>query len=288
MSIKTLKSSLKNLLNSYPDIYDKKEEFSVEFDYALEIAAGLDKKSALLGKDITGEQEKYIKEIFMRRFKTREPLARLLGFCIFMGEKFKVNAHTLIPRPETELLVRTAVEKIKINDFKSVLDIGTGSGCIACMIARNTNAQVLGLDISTEALQVALDNAMSLELINKAIFRKSDIFSSIDYIHGEKFDLIVSNPPYIPKHIKPSLQTEVRDYEPELALFTEDEYGIENYEKIISQAKNYLKPGGETIFELGANQSQLVSDLFLYHGFGDIELYKDVSGNDRVICARSL
>ena len=169
-----------------------------------------------------------------------------------------------------------------------MLDIGTGSGCIACMIARNTNAQVLGLDISTEALQVALDNAMSLELINKAIFRKSDIFSSIDYIHGEKFDLIVSNPPYIPKHIKPSLQTEVRDYEPELALFTEDEYGIENYEKIISQAKNYLKPGGETIFELGANQSQLVSDLFLYHGFGDIELYKDVSGNDRVICARSL
>lgn len=285
MSIKTLKSNLENLLKTYPDVYETRENLFQEIDYALEIFAGLTRKDIVLGEDITETQESELKNLFIRRFKTREPLAQILGFCIFMGEKFKVTKDTLIPRPETELLVVKAIEKIKEQGYKSVLDVGTGTGCIACMIAKNTDAQVLGLDISNEALFVSLENAMSLNLMNRALFRKSDFFSSIDYLHGEKFDMIVSNPPYIPRRVKTSLQPEVRDYEPELALFTEDEYGVENYEKIISQAKNYLKNNGHVLFELGAGQSALVSDFLKYYGFCDIEIFKDVSGIDRVICA---
>ena len=288
MSIRTLKSYLEDQLKIYPDIYETENDFNAEFDFAIEVFSGITKKDMILGADISDTQEMELKEIFSRRFRTREPLAQILGYCIFMGEKFKVSKHTLIPRPETELLIIKAIEKIKENDYTTVLDIGTGTGCIACMIAKNTQAQVLGLDISNEALHVSLENAMALELMNRAIFRKSDIFSSIDYIHGEKFDMIVSNPPYIPKHIKSSLQPEVRDYEPELALFTEDEYGIENYEKIISQAKNYLKPHGYVLFELGIDQSGIVSDLFKYYGFSEIEVFKDVSGIDRVISARAM
>lgn len=288
MSIRTLKSYLEDQLKIYPDIYETENDFNAEFDFAIEVFSGITKKDMILGADISDTQETELKEIFSRRFRTREPLAQILGYCIFMGEKFKVSKHTLIPRPETELLIIKAIEKIKENDYTTVLDIGTGTGCIACMIAKNTQAQVLGLDISNEALHVSLENAMALELMNRAIFRKSDIFSSIDYIHGEKFDMIVSNPPYIPKHIKFSLQPEVRDYEPELALFTEDEYGIENYEKIISQAKNYLKPHGYVLFELGIDQSGIVSDLFKYYGFSEIEIFKDVSGIDRVISARAM
>lgn len=288
MNIKTLKSYLENQLKIYPEVYESSEEFRAEFVFALEVFAGLSQKDLILGEDLSEKQLEELKEIFSRRFKTREPLAQILGYCIFMGEKFKVTKHTLIPRPETELLIIKAIEKIKENNYTSILDIGTGTGCIACMIAKNTNAQVLGLDISNEALHVSLENAMAMELMNRAVFRKSDIFSSIDYLHGEKFDMIVSNPPYIPKHIKPSLQPEVRDYEPELALFTEDEHGIENYERIISQAKNYLKPSGFVLFELGAGQAEIVSDLFKYYNFSDIEVFKDVSGTDRVICARAL
>lgn len=286
MSIKTLKSYLESQLKIY-NSFDLKE-FCSEFDYALEICAGLTKKDVFMGSDIDNDSEKQIRESFLTRFKTGAPLAQILGSAIFMGQKFKVNEHTLIPRPETELLVKKAVEIINQNLYKNILDIGTGTGCIACMIAKNTAAQVLGLDISNEALHVALDNAMALNLMNRAIFRKSDLFSSIDYINGENFDMIVSNPPYIPKSMLPTLQPEVRDFEPHQALFTEDECGIEYYEKIISKSKNYLKPHGHVIFELGAGQSEIVKSIFLHYGFSNIEIIKDVSGTERVIVAQSI
>ena len=163
-----------------------------------------------------------------------------------------------------------------------VLDFGTGSGCIACLIALDSDAQVLGVDISTGALRCALDNAMGMGLMNRALFRKSDLFSNIQ----EKFDLIVSNPPYIPLSEKENLQIEVRDFDPAAALFTEDEKGLEFYEKIIKIAPSHLNNGGSIAFELGIGQFEDVSRLFKTNGFADIEIYKDLSGIERVITAK--
>ena len=198
-----------------------------------------------------------------------------------MGQKFEVNESTLIPRPETELLVRKAVEIIKDNNYKQILDIGTGSGCIACMIAKLTKAQVLGTDISNEALKICLNNAMHLDLMNKALFRKSDIFAKIR--PEEKFDLIVSNPPYIPPQEKENLQIEVKEFEPPTALFTQDSQGIEFYEKILKNAKEFLNDGGHILFEIGINQACLVKELMEKYNFKNIEIYKDVTGIERVI-----
>lgn len=217
------------------------------------------------------------------RARTRKPIQHIIGYAHFMGEDFIVNEHVLIPRDETELIVRKTVEIIKKNYLKKVLDIGTGSGCIACMIAKLTGAQVIGVDVSTDALQVALDNSSKLELFNKAIFRKSDIFSNIKKC--EKFDLIVSNPPYIPLYEKGNLQAEV-GYEPELALFAQDNEGIEFYDKIIKEASKYLEKGGYLMFELGIGQADKVKSLMDAAGFKGIGIQKDLAGIDRDIWGR--
>jgi len=212
------------------------------------------------------------------RAQKRLPIQHIIGTAYFMGEDFIVNENVLIPRDETEILVRKAVELINKNDFNKVLDIGTGSGIIACMVAKLTGAQVLGVDISTAALQIALDNSSKLGLFNKAIFRKSDVFSNV----SEKFDMIISNPPYISPSERGKLQMEVC-FEPEGALFANDIEGIEFYDKISSQAPEFLNEGGYLLFELGIGQSEAVKTLMTKAGFKNIEIEKDLAGIDRVI-----
>lgn len=259
------------------------DEANAEIDFAIEILCGISSKDLLMGIMPDKNNIESLYKIVQRRVSTREPIAQILGNSFFMGYKFEVSKDTLIPRPETELLVKKATEIIKNNDFKQVLDIGTGTGCVACMIAKQTKAQVLGVDISNGALKIALNNAMHLDLMNRALFRKSDLFSKIR--PEEKYDMIVSNPPYIPLSQKCNLQIEVRDFEPENALFTSDEFGIEFYEKIVTQAKNYLNDGGYILFELGRGQSNLVKTLFEDNGFIDVEIWADVTGIERTICA---
>lgn len=216
------------------------------------------------------------------RAERRIPVQHIIGTAYFMGEDFIVNENVLIPRDETEILVRRAVEIIRKYEFKNVLDIGTGSGCIACTIAKLTDAQVLGVDISTDALQTALDNSSKFGLFNKAIFRKSDIFSNIK---GEKFDLIISNPPYIPLNEKKQLQIEV-GFEPELALFAEDAEGVDFYDKIIKSAPEFLKDAGYLMFELGIGQADAVKKMMKSAGFKNIEIENDLAGIERVILGK--
>ena len=197
-----------------------------------------------------------------------------------MGEKFIVNPSVLIPRDETEILVRKAVEIIKEQHFKSVLDIGTGSGCIACMIAKMTNATVIGADISFESLETAFKNMEKLKLFNRALFRKSDLFSMIR--EDEKFDMIVSNPPYIPPSMKKDIQKEVT-FEPDTALYTNDENGLEFYDKIIKDAPKFLNKNGYLLFELGINESLAVAQIMKNNGFKNILIIKDLANIDRVI-----
>ena len=205
-----------------------------------------------------------------------------------MGEKYIVNNNVLIPRDETEILVNLSYELTKdLNEKIDILDIGTGSGCIAIELAKklsSKNVEILAVDISSDALRVAIDNANKFNVIRKVIFRKSDIFSKIRPI--EKFDLIVSNPPYIPISEKNNLQAEV-NFDPETALFASDLDGIEFYKKIIIDAKAFLKPNGSVAFELGINQDGLVEKLLEDNGFKDIQIQPDLAGINRVISAKN-
>lgn len=258
-------------------------EAKVEVRLLIEHFAGYSLVDILMGKKLTEDKLKIVEEKAKLRAKTREPIQYIIGLADFMGEKFLVNKDVLIPRDETELLVRKAIEIIKENNFKMVLDMCTGSGCIACMIAKLTNSQAMGVDISTEAIHTAFKNMEKFGLYNRAIFRKSDIYSKIR--EDEKFDLIVSNPPYIPPKEKETIQEEV-SYEPDLALYTTDEKGLAFYEKIIKDAPKFLNKGGYLMFELGIGQSSDVAKIMNTYGFDDIKVLKDLANIDRVIFAK--
>lgn len=272
--------SIQEILKILTDSGIEPNEANVEVKMLLEHFADYGFKDIIAGKKLTADKIAIVKEKALLRAKTRQPIQHIIGFADFMGEKFIVNPSVLIPRDETEFLVRKAVDIINENSFKTALDIGTGSGCIACMIAKHTDCQIIGLDVSKDALNTALDNASRLNLFNKAIFRKSDIFSNVK--PGESFDIIVSNPPYIPPCEKENIQTEVK-FDPENALFTQDEKGLEFYEKITKDAPRILNKGGYLIFELGIGQSNDVKSIMEKNGFQNIEIIKDLAGIDRVI-----
>lgn len=255
-------------------------EAKVEVKLLIEHFAGYSLVDILMGKKLTEDKLKIVEEKAKLRAKTHEPIQYIIGLADFMGEKFVVSKDVLIPRDETELLVRQAIEIINKNNFTSALDMCTGSGCIACMIAKLTNCQVMGVDISTEAIHTAFKNMEKFELFNKAIFRKSDIYNKIR--EDERFDIIVSNPPYIPPKMKKTIQEEV-SFEPDLALYTTDEKGLEFYERITKDAPKFLNKGGYLMFELGIGQSSDVAPIMKNYGFKDIKILKDLANIDRVI-----
>ena len=272
--------SIQEIIKILTDSGIEQNEANVEVKMLLEHFANYGVKDIISGNKLTTEKLELVKEKAVLRAKTRQPIQHIIGYADFMGEKFIVNPSVLIPRDETEFLVRKAIEIINKNNFTMALDVGTGSGCIACMIAKYTQCQIIGLDISSDALNTALDNASKLNLFNKAIFRKSNIFSNVK--PGESFDIIVSNPPYIPPSEKVKIQTEVK-FDPEQALFTEDEKGLEFYEKITKDAPRILNKCGYLLFELGIGQSNYVKSIMAKNGFQNIEIIKDLAGIDRVI-----
>lgn len=256
---------------------EAKREVSILLEHFLNYTE-LDK---LKGKTLSTEELNLIYEKVNIRVKERIPVQYITGEAWFMGEWFKVSPDVLIPRDETEILVRKAIELVKNNGFEDVLDIGTGSGCIACTIAKKTEATVLGVDISSDALRIALDNVTRLGINNRAIFRKSDLFEKIR--EGESFDMIVSNPPYIPRDTV--LDDEVKK-EPEMALFAEED-GLYFYRKIIEQAPNFLNDGGYLLFELGIGEADRVREM-MEREFVEISVEKDLAGVDRIIYGKWL
>ncbi len=272
--------SIQEIIKILTDSGIEQNEANVEVKMLLEHFANYGVKDIISGNKLTTEKLELVKEKAELRAKTRQPIQHIIGYADFMGEKFIVNPSVLIPRDETEFLVRKAIEIINKNNFKMALDVGTGSGCIACMIAKYTQCQIIGLDISSDALNTALDNASKLNLFNKAIFRKSNIFSNVK--PGESFDIILSNPPYIPPSEKEKIQTEVK-FDPEQALFTGDEKGLEFYEKITKDAPRILNKGGYLLYELGIGQSNDVKSIMEKNGFQNVEIIKDLAGIDRVI-----
>ncbi len=216
-----------------------------------------------------------INEMCNERIK-RKPMQYILGVCEFMGLNFKVNSHTLIPRGDTEILVEKAIETVKRNNYRSVLDIGTGSGAIAVSMAKFTNAQVSAVDISEGALETAVENGRENGV--KVNFFISDIFDNVN----EKYDIILSNPPYIERDIIKTLEPDVKDYEPLSAL--DGGYdGLDFYRRIIKDIDSYLNEGGCVVFEIGYNQGDNVSKMLYEKNFKNISVEKDLSGLDRVV-----
>lgn len=224
----------------------------------------------------------------IRRRANGEPYAYIIGNKEFMKLKFKVDASTLIPRDDTEILVQKAIEEIEsLNEIKKsilvakkekirVLDMCTGSGCIAIALAKYvSNCEVDGVDISQDALKIAIENASSNNV--KVNFIKSNLFEKIN----NHYDMIVSNPPYIVSSVIENLQREVQK-EPHIAL-DGGEDGLYFYRKIAKEATNFLKNSGMLLFEIGFDQGKKVSEILLNEGYKNIEVIKDLSGNDRVI-----
>ena len=220
-------------------------------------------------------------EDIVLRLKNYEPIQYILGETEFYGLTFSVNENVLIPRPETEELVEWIVsEKRKANP--KILDIGTGSGCIAVTLAKKiTDAQVCAWDISRKALEIASRNA-ERHAVN-VFFKRKDVFE--DVADMPFWDIIVSNPPYIMESEKEEMERNVMDFEPHEALFVPNGQPLLFYERIADIAAQKLSDGGELFFEINRAKGNNVMQILSYKGFKDIVLKKDLSGNPRMIKA---
>ncbi len=274
--------SIQQIIKILTDSGIESGEARVEAELLLKHFCNYDSKKEIMGEKLSDEDWAFVAQKARERAQTRRPIQHIIGLADFMGEKFIVNEHTLIPRDETEFLVREAVRIIQENNLAQAIEIGAGSGCVACMVAKLSGVPVIGVDVSNEALHIALDNATKHNLFNKAIFRKSDVYSNVR--EREKFDIVISNPPYIPLSEKGKLQKEV-EFDPELALFAPDEEGVEFYKRIIEGAGRLFVKRGFVVFELGINQAPLVEKMFIEYGFKNIKITKDLAGIDRVISA---
>ena len=244
----------------------------------LEYVCGTDHNTLLVHGEREVEEPKstaYCDLILQRVAHT--PLAYIKGTQEFMGLEFSVNKQVLIPNQDTETLVEEAMRLM--HDGMRVLDLCTGSGCIALSLLHYTNdTSAVATDISEAALTVAVQNAGQLKLTERVSFAETDLFP----VQKEKFDLIVSNPPYIPTEVIETLDPEVKDHEPRLALDgTED--GLSFYRRIIRTAPEWLFESGWLILEIGYDQGEAVSAMMRENGFRDIEVIRDLGGKDRVV-----
>ena len=257
------------------------EEATLDARLLLEAVCGTDRNDLL----VHGEQpvapeaeEKYLN--WIRQRAEHIPLQQLTGEQDFMGLTFSVNEHVLIPRQDTEILVEEVLKEL--HDGMRVLDMCTGSGCILLSLLHYSNdCEGLGVDLSAEALEVAGRNVLKVltpEKAEHAHFLQSDLFENVE----GKFEIIVSNPPYIASAEVEKLMPEVRDHEPRMALDgTED--GLYFYHRIIEEAGQHLVSSGMLFFEIGYDQGQAVSELMRTEGYREVQVVQDYAGLDRVV-----
>lgn len=215
-------------------------------------------------------------DVLIKKRAERVPLQYITGEQEFMGLSFRVNSNVLIPRQDTETLVEEAL-KVAQPGMK-ILDMCTGSGCVLISILKNVHGvSGVGYDISKQAIIVAKENAKLIDV--PAVFERSNLFEDVV---DEKFDMIVSNPPYIRTDEIAALMPEVADFEPHEALDGKED-GLHFYREIIGQSKDYLVPGGYLLFEIGCDQGEAVSSMLRQAGFSEVCVIKDLAGNDRVV-----
>ncbi len=280
------------LLNETQKYFEKKGIESARLDAEILLAFALKKDRISLYIDsqslVNDNELSMIREIVKRRAK-REPVAYITGYKEFWSVNLKVTRDVLIPRPETELIVEQTLKIIKekyLDDQKIfAADIGTGSGAISIALAKELgNVRICSVDISLKALSVARENIVLNGFEEKDLLLCAEGFSA--FKETEMFDFILSNPPYVAKSDIKGLQSEISIYEPYIALDGGDD-GLDFYRNNILCFCSFLKPGGFVLLEIGENQGDFVSDLFIdSNEFGQVNVIKDYSGQDRVIRAR--
>lgn len=257
------------------------EEAKLDARLLLEYICHTDRNTLLVHGDSerSGMEEQFYRMCIDKR-ATRVPLQHITGEQEFMGLTFRVNRHTLIPRQDTEILVEEGMRRMF--DGMRILDMCTGSGCILLSLLKYSNeCEGLGVDISEEALKVARENAQRLGL--KADFIQGNLFENVP---EKRFDMIISNPPYIETAVIETLMPEVREHEPMQALDGMED-GLFFYRKIVEKAGRFLEKGGWLLFEIGYNQGEAVSNLMTAQGFQNVEVVKDYAGLDRVVLGQN-
>ena len=268
----------------YSDIKNRLFECGItenrEADYLICDTLGIDKTELFLKDSFSKQEISKLNKVVEQRVM-RKPLCKILNKKCFYGRDFFVDQNVLSPRQETELLTNLAIDDILANEKKmQVLDLCTGSGAIAITVALETKSKVVASDKSQKALNVAQKNAQNLGA--KVQFYKSDMFKNLN--DCGKFDIIISNPPYIPTQDIQNLDVEVKDYDPVMSLDGGDD-GLDFYKIIARKAPEYLKEGGRLYLEIGFDQGESVKAL-LSRNFVDIEVIKDYDDNDRIVVAR--
>lgn len=268
------------IVKQLSELYDSSEAKNIG-RILLEDCFQISREDLLIDKNITIDMS-LLKEC-INRLMEHEPIQYVTGKCHFFGREFAVEEGVLIPRPETEELVKLIIDENRLEQ-PSILDIGTGSGCIAISLALELSTEVHALDNSAKALKVAKRNADSLDTnIN---FIKSDILS--DEIDLSELDILVSNPPYIPGSDKSIMHQNVLEFEPEEALFVNDSNPLIFYERIAHLGKQVLKPSGKLYFELHENFAKQVEELVTSFGYHSVTLHKDLQGKNRMLSVINL
>ena len=279
---------IQNIFHKELDAIFGKNEVGSFFNILISYYLKLNRIALVLDPDLTisKEEEQPLFEA-LSRLKLEEPIQYIIGETEFFGLPFKVNEHTLIPRPETEELVEWIVkchseqsEESKLN----IIDIGTGTGCIAISLAKNLpNAKVYALDVSEEAIKIAKQNAELNKV--KIHFIKADIldWKNVSQRQNGKFDIIVSNPPYVRNLEKVEIKNNVLEHEPHLALFVEDTNPLQFYKAITEFAVDKLVKNGLLFFEINQYLGDETKRLLQDKGFLDLELKTDIFGNNRML-----
>lgn len=269
-----IESELCNLYNPY-------ESESIAY-IIIEHIFSYDKTSIILNyRNYVDEKSLISVDNILERLLKHEPIQYIIEKTEFYGLEFKLNYFTLIPRQETELLVHNIIQFNKNKEEINILDIGTGSGCIAISLAKNiSKSSVTAVDISEEAIQIASENAKQNQ--TEVHFVKLDILNINEPIN-EKFDIIASNPPYVTEDEKMQIKKNVLNFEPHNALFVSNENPLIFYKKIISEAKNLLNPTGQLWFEINEKFGNDVALIMKNNGFDKIEIIKDFSNKQRIV-----
>lgn len=259
------------------------EEYRFESEYLLAESLGIERITVITDgeRELDKAQEEKFLNMVSRRSK-REPAAYITGHREFMGLDFQVQEGILIPRPDTEILVEEIIETVKNKNLKTSVEVGLGSGCISISIAKYTALKCFGTDISETAVAVSKKNAKNNGVENKTEFYLGDVFKGLP---NGKYDIIVSNPPYIRKKDMAELMADVKDYEPYTALCGGDD-GLDFYRRITEDGYEILNDGGYIFYEIGYDEAEEVSDILKEKGFCEIRVVKDLSGLDRVVMAR--
>lgn len=269
------------------DLFRRAGIDTAELDARLfaEAAFGMDRLELVnRERETVPAEQLHVLETYAARRLKGEPVVRILGEKEFWGLSFKLNAATLVPRPETELVVERGLEIIGPLDAARVLDLGTGTGCIPIsLLTEYSDVTAVAVDLSAEALEMARFNANRHGVGDRFETLKGSWFDPLE--PGARFDLITSNPPYIETAVIPTLMKEVREHDPRLALDGGPD-GLEAYRAIAAEASLFLKPEGVLLLEIGSGQASAVSDILVGAGFADVEVARDLAGLDRVILAR--